>query len=164
MLLFSSITADVNKYFESSLNAVKPGGLIWIAYPKGTSKIKTDISRDKGWDVVHQAGLRGISLISLDDVWSAIRFRPLKEIKNKAEQSNPEEDQYIDYNKRIVTLPKDLKKVINKDNAAKAQFETLSFTHKKEIVLWIINAKKEETRTKRLEQFVEKLFKNFPKK
>ncbi|MBO9700759.1 MAG: YdeI/OmpD-associated family protein [Sporocytophaga sp.] len=159
VLLFASNISDLNKHFENLKNAVKPNGLVWIAYPKGTSKIKTDISRDKGWEVVNKAGLTGVSLISLDDMWSAMRFKPLEEIKNKAKRANAEEDQYIDLVKRVVTVPDDLKKLLNKNKAAKATFENLSFTHKKEFVLWIISAKKEETRTKRLEQALEKLLK-----
>jgi len=163
VLLFASNISDLNTYFESLRNAVKPSGLLWIAYPKGTSKVKTDISRDKGWDVVNKAGLTGVSLISLDDMWSAMRFKPLEEIKNKVKQANSEEDQYIDHVKRIVSVPEDLQKVLNKNKAAKTIFENLSFTHKKEFVLWIVTAKKEETRIKRLEQAVEKLLKTSSK-
>lgn len=163
VLLFASNISDLNIHFESLKNAIKPNGLVWIAYPKGTSKIKTDISRDKGWDVVNKAGLTGVSLISLDDTWSAMRFKPFEEIKNKVKQANSEEDQYIDHAKRIVIIPEDLQKVLNKNKAAKTTFENLSFTHKKEFVLWIVTAKKEETRTKRLEQAVEKILKTSSK-
>ncbi len=159
VLLYASNSSDLNTHFESLKNAIKPKGLVWIAYLKGTSKIKTDISRDKGWDVVNKSGYTGVSLISIDDMWSAMRFKPFEEIKNKAKQANSEEDQYIDHVKRVITVPDDLQKVLNKNKAAKATFENLSFTHKKEFVLWIINAKKEETRIKRLEQATEKLLK-----
>ncbi|WP_028982229.1 YdeI/OmpD-associated family protein [Sporocytophaga myxococcoides] len=159
VLLFASNSSDLNTHFESLKNAIKPKGLVWIAYLKGTSKIKTDISRDKGWDVVNKSGYTGVSLISIDDMWSAMRFKSFEEIKNKANHSNSEEDQYIDLEERVVTVPDDLQQVLNMNKVAKATFENLSFTHKKEFVLWIINAKKEETRTKRLEQATEKLLK-----
>jgi len=49
---------------------------LWISYPKRSSKVETDITRDVGWDVVYKAGLEGVTQIAIDDTWSALRFRP----------------------------------------------------------------------------------------
>jgi hypothetical protein len=54
----------------------KPEGILWIAYPKGGSGIKTDVNRDRLWSVVQESGWRPVRQIALDDVWSAMRFRP----------------------------------------------------------------------------------------
>jgi hypothetical protein len=54
----------------------KPEGILWIAYPKGGSGIKTDVNRDKLWPVVQDSSWRPVRQIALDDVWSAMRFRP----------------------------------------------------------------------------------------
>jgi hypothetical protein len=81
--LFVYSKADVDQLAPAAIKAVKVGGLLWISYPKKSSKIKTDINRDFGWDVVHKAGLEGVSLISIDDTWSAMRFRPASEVKSK---------------------------------------------------------------------------------
>jgi hypothetical protein len=54
----------------------KPEGILWIAYPKGGSGIRTDVNRDKLWPVVQDSGWRPVRQIALDDVWSAMRFRP----------------------------------------------------------------------------------------
>lgn len=67
--------ADLERLAHSALNAVKPGALLWLSFPKKSSKIKTDISRDTGWDTVTAAGWEGVSLISIDEVWSAMRFK-----------------------------------------------------------------------------------------
>lgn len=53
---------------------------------------------------------------------------------------------------REVIVPADLEKAFKGDKSAKAIFEKLSFTHRKEYVRWIEEAKKEETRTRRLEK------------
>jgi hypothetical protein len=74
--VFAKNQADLAEYAPAALAAVKPGGMLWIAFPKKTSKIQTDISRDTGWDVIRQAGWQGIFLIAVDEVWSAMRFRP----------------------------------------------------------------------------------------
>ncbi|HMU10516.1 MAG TPA: hypothetical protein PKC54_10945 [Ferruginibacter sp.] len=47
---------------------------LWIAYPKPTSKIASDLSRDKNWDFVSEHGFEGVHMVALDNVWSAARF------------------------------------------------------------------------------------------
>ncbi len=58
---------------------------------------------------------------------------------------------------REVEVPDDLAKVLVKNRAAKAAFEKLAPSHRKEYVRWIEDAKKPETRARRLQQAVEKL-------
>lgn len=59
--------------------------------------------------------------------------------------------------KRAVALPEDLEHVFTLHPKAKDFFETLSFSHKKEYVRWITEAKREDTRKRRLEATLEKL-------
>jgi len=49
--------------------------VLWVAYPKGN---RSDINRDSVWPILAEHGLRPIGQVSLNDVWSAMRFRPLK--------------------------------------------------------------------------------------
>jgi hypothetical protein len=58
--------------------AMKPGELLWATYPKGTSKVKTDINRDIIASYVRTIGLVGVAMISIDDTWAALRLRPIK--------------------------------------------------------------------------------------
>jgi hypothetical protein len=55
---------------------VKPGGLAWIAFPKGGSGVATDLNRDKLWAALESSGWRPVRNIAIDEVWSALRFRP----------------------------------------------------------------------------------------
>lgn len=80
LLFWVHSVAELERLAPELLPQVKHDGLLWIAYPKKSSKIKTDISRDAGWDVVKAAGLVGIALIALDETWSAMRFRPVERI------------------------------------------------------------------------------------
>ena len=49
---------------------------LWIAYPKGG---RADINRDSLYPIVAEAtGMRPVTQVSLDDTWSALRFRPMK--------------------------------------------------------------------------------------
>jgi len=63
----------------------------------------------------------------------------------------------LDVEERVATVPAALKRAFKSDQDAKAAFEKLSYTHQKEYVTWINEAKKEETRTRRITQTMEKL-------
>jgi hypothetical protein len=66
-------------------------------------------------------------------------------------------DIVLDTAPREVVVPDDLAAALAADTAALATFDGLSFTHRKEWVRWIEEAKKAETRQSRLERTVEEL-------
>ena len=76
VLLFVNSLAEVAERTPKAIKAVKPDGMLWIAYAKGTSKVKTDVNRDKLWAAVQPIGWQPVRQIALDDVWSAMRFKP----------------------------------------------------------------------------------------
>ena len=47
----------------------------WVAYPKAN---RTDINRDTVWPILAEYGMRPIGQVALNEVWSALRFRPLE--------------------------------------------------------------------------------------
>lgn len=78
VLLFVNSLAETERLTPKAGKLVKPGGMLWIAYPKGTSKVKTDVNRDKLWVAVQPIGWQPIRQIALDEVWSALRFKPVE--------------------------------------------------------------------------------------
>jgi Bacteriocin-protection, YdeI or OmpD-Associated/Domain of unknown function (DUF1905) len=58
---------------------------------------------------------------------------------------------------REVEVPADLTEALAKDDAARATFDGLSYTHRKEWVRWVEEAKKADTRATRLAKTVEAL-------
>jgi bifunctional DNA-binding transcriptional regulator/antitoxin component of YhaV-PrlF toxin-antitoxin module len=64
-----------------------------------------------------------------------------------------------DAQERVIEPPEDLAKALNENSAAETIWEKLSYTHKKEYVLAIEEAKKAETRTRRIEKTIEELLK-----
>jgi hypothetical protein len=62
-----------------------------------------------------------------------------------------------DVEERVVTLPAELKKSFKAAPGTKAAFEKLSYSHQKEYVTWIEEAKKDETRQRRIAKTLEKL-------
>jgi hypothetical protein len=55
--------------------ALKPESLLWITFPKGSSKIQTDLTRDRGWEPLDGSDLKWINLISVNETWSAFSLR-----------------------------------------------------------------------------------------
>jgi len=76
--IFVKNQAEVAQLFPAVRQALKPESMLWVSFPKGISKIQTDLTRDRGWDVVQQADLKWINLISVDEIWSAFSLRPYK--------------------------------------------------------------------------------------
>ncbi len=139
---------------------LKPGLQVWCYYPKGTSKIQTDLTRDKGWDsLLKNNDIKWLSLISVDETWSAFSFR-LKTDKDKTEEVKPREREvlkYADSKTKTIILPEDLAKAFKKNTSARKVFDALAFSHRREYVEWIVTAKREETRLTRIEGTIEKL-------
>ncbi|MBZ0318702.1 MAG: hypothetical protein K8L91_19970 [Anaerolineae bacterium] len=74
---------DVDTLAPIAIDALKHDGLLWMTYPKKSSKIKTDITRDIGWETVNAKGLETVAAISINDTWSGLRFRPSEKVKRR---------------------------------------------------------------------------------
>lgn len=76
MQLFASTAAELDRLAPAAIASVKPDGLLWICFPKGGQKAGTDLSRNVLWELMSRRGLTGVTLVAIDDTWSAMRFRP----------------------------------------------------------------------------------------
>ncbi|HTQ27357.1 MAG TPA: YdeI/OmpD-associated family protein [Puia sp.] len=145
--------AEMEKQVEKIIKMLKPGTLCWIYYPKGSSGIQTDLTRDKGWEsLLKHSELQWVNLISFDDTWSSFAMRLKAEADEKKETKSRERPifDYVDPVAKTVRLPDDLAKALKKSKTALSFFDSLSFTNKKEYVEWIVTAKREETRLERV--------------
>jgi hypothetical protein len=77
VLVFCASAAEVAAHGGPAIEAAREDKLAWIAYPKA-GLLDTDLSRDTLNTAMKAQGLQGVRVISLDDTWSAIRFRPAK--------------------------------------------------------------------------------------
>jgi hypothetical protein len=75
VLCFAPTSGELAERAPGALVAVTPDGLLWFAYPKGSSGVPTDLNRDAGWEPVTAAGWEPVRQIAVDDTWSAVRFR-----------------------------------------------------------------------------------------
>lgn len=79
-LVFINNNKDYLDFLNKQLKHIEPDSVLWFAYPKGTSKIKTDINRDTIRVTGEEFGITTVTAISIDDTWSALRFRPIEKV------------------------------------------------------------------------------------
>jgi hypothetical protein len=162
---FLTSKAQLEKEMSKVMKLVKPGIIVWVYYPKGTSKMQTDLTRDKGWDclLAEDDKLTWISLISFDDTWSTFGFRPKTDADRKKEAKPKVREifNWVNPETKEVKLPDDMATVLKNNKNAADHFNTLSFTNKKEYVEWVVTAKREETRKERISGTIERLNKGW---
>ncbi|HLO80021.1 MAG TPA: hypothetical protein VK166_03630 [Chitinophagaceae bacterium] len=82
VLIFVKTEAEVKAAAKKYIPLLEPDAVSWMAYPKKSSKkYKAEITRDSGWSALGELGFEGVSLVSIDDDWSAFRFRKVDFIK-----------------------------------------------------------------------------------
>ena len=168
-LVFAVSQRQLRSILADVVPVLQDDAKLWVAYPKLTSKIASDLSRDASWDFIFsELGFEGVRAISLDNVWTALRFRR-SDVSSKRALNfcsiNPAPG--VDYINRTIEVPSELQQLFNKNKPAAVFFDSLAFTHRREYVEWIVSAKRAETKTRRLETTMEKLIagkKNFNEK
>lgn len=83
-IAFAITQAELDR-ISKLLTAKAPGdAILWIAYPKKTSKrYQCEFNRDSGWSVLGAAGFEGVRMVAIDEDWSALRFRRVEYVKSK---------------------------------------------------------------------------------
>ncbi|MGB8980591.1 MAG: hypothetical protein WCC12_01830 [Anaerolineales bacterium] len=81
--IFVKSKSELDAQAPKAAKALKPESLLWISFPKGTSRIQTDLTRDKGWEILQKLDLKWITLISVNEMWSAFALRPYREGEKK---------------------------------------------------------------------------------
>src|SRR5215510_1225736 len=77
--IFVQNKSELDVLAPKAAKTLKPEALLWISFPKGTSKIQTDLTRDKGWESLQKLDLKWINLVSVNETWSAFSLRQYKE-------------------------------------------------------------------------------------
>jgi hypothetical protein len=80
VVLFVRSLAELEALAPKAMAQIPFDGLCWIAYPKKSSKIKTDIDRDTGWAKMSALGYAGVGLVAMNETWSAMRYRPAERV------------------------------------------------------------------------------------
>jgi hypothetical protein len=87
-LAFATKQGEVDKFADQIAKASSGDAVIWIAYPKGTSKkYKCEFHRDNGWTRMGANGFEPVRMVAIDEDWSALRFRRVEHIKTMTRSS-----------------------------------------------------------------------------
>jgi hypothetical protein len=75
-LLVFVLTRDALEVYHAQIVASATADrLTWVAYPK-SGQLGTDLNRDTLSEAIARSGVHPVRQIAIDDVWSALRFRP----------------------------------------------------------------------------------------
>ena len=80
LLVFIRDKSAFEGFLNTDLAKVEYDTVLWFAYPKGTSGVKTDVNRDILWAIARQNNLDAVGAVAIDNVWSAIRLRPIERV------------------------------------------------------------------------------------
>jgi hypothetical protein len=78
VLLFASDRAGLEAKLPDVLKTMQDAAILWVAYPKLSSGLAADLSRDIIHALARKYGLDTVSQIAIDEDWSALRLRRLK--------------------------------------------------------------------------------------
>ncbi len=91
-LTFATKQKEVDALAKAVGRTADGDAIVWIAYPKKSSKKFTcEFNRDSGWASMGAAGFEPVRMVAIDEDWSAVRFRRAEFIKN---MTRPDEYRY----------------------------------------------------------------------
>lgn len=75
VFVFAASKAELNARMTPAMKSLGPRAHLWVFFKKGAAAAGLDMNRDDVWAVAEKGGLRPVGLLSVDEVWSAFRFR-----------------------------------------------------------------------------------------
>jgi hypothetical protein len=83
MQLFVNNVDELSTLGPAAIKAVKPGGLLWVAYPKGgVTRGATELPATPWWtkrdvlgEFTGETGYKPVAFVKIDDNWTALRFK-----------------------------------------------------------------------------------------
>lgn len=83
VIAFAITQAQLDSTCSAIVKACSGDAVVWIAYPKKTSrKYACEFDRDTGWSVLGASGFEPVRQVAIDKDWSALRFRRVEYIKS----------------------------------------------------------------------------------
>jgi hypothetical protein len=83
--LFATERASLERELPKLNARLKQDGMIWVSWPKGTSKLRTDLSDGVVREVGLKNGLVDVKVCAVDDSWSALKF--VRRLKDRDDNS-----------------------------------------------------------------------------
>jgi hypothetical protein len=155
VIIFVQNEQEIMQFLPTAVTYRKEKGLLWLSYPKKSGSISSELRRDTVMQTVSKFGLEPVRLISVNENWSSMR------LKNTSDRSEPskfgQDPPGVDRATKTVRPPDDFLAEFKKNPVAAAFFENIAFSHKREYMGWIYDAKKAATRQRRIHKIIELL-------
>ena len=89
MMIFVKNIEEIEQASPAIIHNLSDDGDLWACFPKKTSKkFETDLSKDFGWQSLNDSGFLGRRIVTVNDDWSALKFKHIKHVKLKKEAVN----------------------------------------------------------------------------
>jgi len=88
VIAFATKQSEVDRFATQVASKTVDDAVVWVAYPKGTSRNYTcEFNRDNGWAAFGAIGFEPVRQVAIDDDWSALRLRRVGHIKTMTRKS-----------------------------------------------------------------------------
>lgn len=82
VMVFVTAAAVLRRRLGPTGRAIFPAGMLWIAWPKKSSGVPTDITEDTVREVALPTGLVDTKVCAIDETWSGLRLQWRKELRD----------------------------------------------------------------------------------
>ncbi len=81
VVCFVTARRELERRLDGLRRAIEPDGMLWVAWPKRASGVKTDMTEDVVRDVALPTGLVDTKVCAIDDIWSGLRVVVRRELR-----------------------------------------------------------------------------------
>ncbi len=74
VLFFVKTRSELMRNFSRLASALKPAGMLWVAWPKKASGVATDLSDGVVREIGLDGGLVDVKVCAVNEVWSGLKF------------------------------------------------------------------------------------------
>ena len=74
ILFFTKNRAELERRFDALVRALDRAGALWVAWPKGTSGVPTDLTENVVRDIALPKGLVDTKVAAIDETWSGLKL------------------------------------------------------------------------------------------
>ena len=133
------------------------GGGAYVEFPYNTEELYGTNGRIPVKVIFDEAPYRGTMLRYATEKHIIIVVKKIQEAIGKHAGDTILVKVELDDQPRVVMVPEDMQSTLDKNEDARERFNELSYTHQKEYVDWILEAKRDTTRVRRIEKMIQKL-------
>lgn len=79
-MMFVTELAELRRQFPRVAETMAPAGMLWVSWPKKSSKVATDLTEDEVRKIGLECGLVDVKVCAVTEIWSGLKFvRRLKD-------------------------------------------------------------------------------------